>query len=317
MTRLEAEKEIFQMMGLLDSLGAITADANLRTYVQNKLYSALEMVCSEVRFSFMRQEFGASLKLGNSTGTIDVVNRALTGTVTGQTPDSTWVGGHVVIQGNGFPLRVNSVSGQVLTFSSPVQVPTNAASAFVMYFDGFLLPSNCQGIEMNTLKLAGHRTLKFVSRTEFDRRQGYWGSGDTDYGFDDASHNNIVSSPDVGQPVIYTSWGNVVVSGKLRRVINVYPYPDGNYGLNWDGWLKPQTLAADGDSPDFIPEQFHRGVWLIRAKLEMTEYPGFELSTGEKDTLTKLYTANLNSLKDACHQDDGEIGSFEPSAICQ
>ncbi len=320
MTRLQLETEVYAIMNLVGVDGTtINASAAMRTYVQNKIQSAQDTIWSKVRAQFRRKQFGLLLKAPETTGTLNFTKLAYTAVVTGVTPDSTWVGGHVVISGNGFPLRVASVSGSTLTFTEAIQATTNATSTYTMYFDGVMLPVDCQGIEEGTMKLAGFGTLANVPKERIDRQMGYSGAAGTDYGFSGGSFpsgDSVITTPVVGQPNVYASWGNVTASSIVRRIINVYPYPNANYSLSFDGFLKPTTLSADGDVSS-IPEQFHLTVLLPRLKLDMCEFPGFELTSSEKEILNAVYRENLENMMDDDKQDTGEEQPLYPSALCR
>jgi len=315
MTRLEIETDILAMMGLLDTDGVITASTSLRTYIVNKIQAAHNSILNEGQYSFRRKKFSVLLK-ASATGTINITKLGTTGTVTGQTPDDTWIGGHVVISGNGFPLRVASYAGSVLTFTEPILAATNSAASFTMYFDGVLAPTDCGSIKPRSMKLAGHHVLAFFDQESFDQEQGYLGLDGTDYGFWLKAGISVVATPDVSQPTFCTTWGQIQDSSNIsRRLINVYPFPDQAYALSFDGWKKPSTLSATSSVSE-IPEEFHQTVLLPLSKLMMTEFSGFELSESEKKTLRDTYTYHLAKLKDE-YQEPSEVQPFYPSSVLQ
>lgn len=318
MTRLEIEKEVYAIMGLVDTNGTVTAGTPLRTYVQNKIQSALNTLFAKAKAQHRRGQFSLLLKAPVTTGTLSFSQYAQTAAVSGVTPDSSWIGGHVVISGNGFPLRIASVSSPNITFTEYIQAPTSGSSAYTMYFDGVLYPTDCQSIEPGTVKLSGKNFLSPISKQELERRQGYFGLEGDDYGFGGplAAGMSALSSPSIGQPTVYTTWGNVTLSSVVRRIINVYPFPDASYTMQFDGFKKPTTLSADGDVPD-LPEQFHLNVLVPRVKLDMCEFPGFELTGEEKRTLQGIFDTNWSDFKDDDNQDPGGDENWRLSSLCR
>lgn len=309
MTRLEFETEILTMMGLTTA----TAATATRTYIQNKAQSALNTIWSDNKFGFRRKPFGIYLA-APITGTINITLGQSTGTVDGSNvPSSSWIGCHLVLSGNGFPLQVQkSGSGQVLTFTTPILAPTNATLAYTLYFDGALYPADCASIDRNTLKVAGRRRLTYVPPDRLDMGQGYNGVDGSDYGrFASGGGVSTVSEPDVGEPTVYTTWGNATVSSKVRRLMSVYPYPNAAMVLSFNGWTKPTIMTADSDVPE-LPESFHLTLMLPRIKLEMCEYPGFELTDSEKKSLQSMYAENLPKLYYEDYQDSSEDQAYTP-----
>lgn len=314
MTRDQLLTEVLQIMGLTDTLGVSTADAALTTYIQNRIQSGVNTIWNDAGLSFKRRQFG--LYLGDPiSGTLAFTKGNFTGTVSGQTPSNSWVGCTMVLTGNGFPLRVASVSGQIVTFDTPILAATSAATAFTQYFDGVLYPVNCNSIAYNTMKLAGHRVLAYMDRPTFELRKGYFNAYDTnpDYGFASRA-DSVINVADISQPTAFTLWGSVTISGIVRKIINVYPLPDQAYALNFDGFAKPTLMTSGSDVPD-IPEQFHVNLLSARIKLDMTEYPGFELQTSEISRLQEVYSNNLSHFKDEIdepYEDNFLRPAFQP-----
>ena len=323
MTRLEIEKEIMQVMSLLDpTTGDILADANTRLYVQSRIASAVDRIVGENKWNFRRKSFAVFLKAPVTNGTITFTQGAKIGVVSVAAPDSTWIGGHVIISGNGFPLAVESVSGSSVTFVEPIMIASAVGMSFQMYFDGGLVPSDCAHIKDDTVKISGHRRLDHLPRESFENYVGYYGET-SDYGkhFDSGYYNSVISQPQFGQPLVYTSWRSLLVSNSMRRVLNVYPYPDQNYSLGWDGWRKTTALSvtgtSDGDTsvPD-LPEDHHRTLLVPAAKLEMGEYPGWELASSEKETVQALFTSGLRNLYNENAGDENENHPFRTNGMC-
>ncbi len=318
MTRLQIEAEVYAIMGLLDTTGAVTADTPIRTYVQNKIQSAFNTLFAKAKAQHRRAQYSLLIKAPVTTGTLSFTQYAQTAVVTGVTPDNTWVGGHVVISDNGFPLRVASVSSQTLTFTEYIQASTSTTATYTMYFDGVLFPTDCQSIEAGTVKLAGRSFLNPISKQDLERRQGYFGLEGNDYGRGGplAVGSSSLSTPTVGQPTVYCTWGNVTLSSIMRRIINVYPYPDVSYTMQFDGFKKPTAMTADADVPD-MPEQFHVNVLVPRVKLDMCEFPGFELTGSEKETLNDIFETNWADFRDDDNQDPGGNENWGVSSLCQ
>src|SRR3990167_11103478 len=143
MTRVEIETEIYFLMKLVDSTSTVNAEAPTRLFVQGKIQGAIDKITQEHKFAFRRKSFAVYLA-APLTGTLVGTVGAKTATVTGQTPDSTWNGCHVVC-GQGFPMMIESFSGQVLTFVQPI-LTALSTTAFTVHFDAALFPTGCQTI---------------------------------------------------------------------------------------------------------------------------------------------------------------------------
>ncbi len=320
MTRDELEAEVYTIMGLLDpTTGGISSatPTGLRTYVQNKIQGALNTIVSGSRAQHRRKPFAVLVK-APSTGTLTFTTLTNTAIWAGSTVDDTWIGGHVVLSNNGYPLRVESYVGQTLTFTEYIMAPSGTAVAATMYFDGVMFPATCQAIEPGTVKLAGKSFLKAITKNELEKKQGYYGLEGTDYGFGGSlsAGNSVIGTPDIGQPTVYCTWGNVRVSSIDRRIVNLYPYPETNYTLQFDGFKKPALLTTGSGVPD-IPEQFHQTVLVPRLKLDMCEYPAFELSSDEKNLLEESYDINLLKFLSEDNQDPGGDEAWGPSSMAQ
>ena len=291
-------------MGALSTAGVIRTSItqSLRLYVQSKIQGEVDGLTTERAWKFRRKSFGVYLAPPDTGRTISFTKGQKTGTISGGAPDNTWIGGHGIITNNGFPLTVESLSGQVLTFAEPILATTNTSAAFSFYFDAGLFPTDCSSMKRDTVRLVGKTTLVHLSKEDFESYQGYVGvSGD--YGINPPGliHSTVID-PSIAQPVAFTSWRTATVSGVQRQVLNVYPFPDQAYALVWDGYRKPIALQITGDAtgdsevPD-VPEEFHRSLLLAMVKLALTEYPGFELSTDEKATLGLQVQSNLRRME--------------------
>lgn len=321
MTRTQIEVEVMQLLGLVSQAGVNNADANIRLYVQGKIQGVIDKLTQEHKFTFRRKSFSVYLA-APLTGTITATLGTKTGTVSGQTPDNTWVGGHVVVASNGFPLMIESVSGQVLTFVQPVMAALSG-TAFTVYFDGALMPTDCQTMMQGTVKIEGGTSLAYRNKEDFEHYMSAgWANSSSDYGQTQRGGRlyTAISSPSVGQPYVYTSWRSITLSNVTRRVLNVYPYPDIAYAISWDGWRKPiaitvtGTATGDSDVPD-LPEDFHRTLLVPQVKLDMCEYPGFELSSTEIQALQIQVSAAMKNFYSEQMQDENEIEPWRPGVM--
>lgn len=287
MDRLALEKEVFQNMAELTAAGALrsTVADRLRLYVQGKIQAATDDICQDSKWKFRQKSWAIYIK-APLTGTANITKGGTTSVVTGQTPDNTWIGCAVVIGGNGFPLIVQSVSGQTLTFQNVIMASTNSAASFTVYFCAALSPTDFKMMKANTMLLDGSAVLSQVSPEDMPWWMGYFGATGNDYGFPTGVYRRTVQEPTIGEPYSFSSWDYITLSGVQRKVITLYPFPDRAYSLSWKGWRKPTAIAIaasstnDADVPD-IPEDFHRSLLVPRLLMLMSGYPGFELSQGE------------------------------------
>lgn len=318
MTRQQIENEILQMMQLLDQGGSTTyADAATETYIQTRIQEAHDRIWMESRATWTRKVFGMYLRAPVTGSTISFTQGEFTGTVAAaNTPSENWIGGHVWVSANLAPLRVVSYSGQVLTFAEPVQATTDAAASYIFYYSGAMLPTDCRAIMENTMKLHGKRGVSFLKKADFDNWAGYLASSGTDYGRIYRGRGAI-TAPDTGQPSCYIPFESYKDSSNyVRPVINFYPFPDGVYSVTFDGWMKPPALSGDSDTSK-IPEQYHRTAWLPLVKLLMCEYPGFEMSAQERDTVSAMYKIGLQNMKDESQFDTSELTNIRPASCLQ
>lgn len=305
---------------LVNPSGTITASASTRLFVQGKIQGVIDKITQEHKFNFRRKSFSVYLA-APLTGTITATLGTKTGTVSGQTPGASWVGCHVVVSGQGFPLMIESYAGQVLTFVQPVMAAMSA-TAFTVYFDGALFPESCNTISMFTVKIEGGTSLAYRNKEDFERYMASgWPSGSSDYGQSQGGAvRTVIADPSIGQPYAYTSWRSIALSNVMRRVLSVYPYPNIAYAISWDGYRKPTaisvtgTATGDSDVPD-LPEDFHRSLLLVGVKLDMLESPGFGLDVSEANSLEKQYTTALANFYSEQRQDESENEPWRPGVM--
>ena len=309
-------------MAQLDSSGDVLSSATvrLRLYVQGQIQAAIDDISQEDRWKYRQKTFGVALA-APITGTMSFTKGEFTATVSGQTPANSWLGCHFVVSGNGFPLRVQSFSGQVVTFNQAIMATTSASLAFTLYFSSALMPLDCRIVQERSVTLQGHGTLVYQTQQEMEQRMGYYGGIVGDYGFpSNTLYSRTVQTPDIGEPIYYASWDYATVSNKLRKLFTVYPFPDVLYAVNWRGWRKPTelqitgTATGDSDEPD-LPEDFHRSLLVPRVKLRMCGYPGFELSSGEKQGVAQEYADSLRKFYSEVKDDQTANRPWTPTSM--
>lgn len=319
MTRVEIEKQLLSLIGLVTSAGSIKSDAgvNLRAMAQTAIQAAVEDIASADLWACYRKPFGSFLK-SSVTGTLNFTRGEFTAVVTGQTIDSTWYGGHVYCAVNGYPQNIVGVTTgtSTLTFAQPFAAATNTAAAFTMYFDGALVPTDCRRIDRNSMRLEGSKLLRYVSVPEMQSFFGYY-SGATDYGFLSDENRQVIREPTVAQPTCYTIAHAPVISNANRWTISTYPFPDANYALGWQGYRLTTALTCDGaatgdaEVPD-LPAEFHRSLLVPMAKLKVADWPGYELTGQQIDMLSKQAADGMRHFYSANHIDGNPAGPRKP-----
>lgn len=319
MTRLQIEKEVLSQMGQVNEGGTIVASTNLRSLVQTAIQAAVESISQGHKFKYLRRSFGLLLKAPLDCS-VSYTQGLFTVTVSGATPDSSWIGGSLYWEANGYPLLVIGVASQVLTLAQPILAPTASGTAAKMHFNGAMFPSDCSVVRRESMRLAGARYLNYLNPTEIQNRYGYLPYG-SDYGFPLRGNiSTTITAPDIAQPTAYTIWDEAVVSGEMRPLVFTYPFPDKAYSLIWEGWRRVSEIGMDGTGagdtgvPD-LPSDFHRTLLIPMVKLNFSTFPGFELDGAERkllqmqiqDATDKLHQRQLSTVEDE-HQ------GFTPSA---
>lgn len=300
MTRLDIEKSILGVMGLLDANGAIAEEttANQRRQVQGAIAKALKDLAYSGNWLYRSWTAGALLKApaqGTASWTDTTGSMVISG---GPVVANDWIGCHIFL-GDGLPRTVIGVtvaSNRLQVAEPPISAP--ASQGFTLFYDGLILPSACFSLlRRGGVQLLGIGELTMISMEDLRRLQGLAAPNLPLSYAEEVRRASL--TPARGQPKSYNLEESVVINGQGFPLLRFWPMPNQAYPIMFRGHRTITDLPQDGTSgtagaddavvPD-LPSEWHDCLLLPEAKLRMCEFPGFELSGREREALVQGIT---------------------------